>query len=411
MFSTVTSTHRRSRPDNGSPGYSPTPGSDDASRSTASTAIDATKDSGAAPVAPSTGKPRMPGLDVMRGAAILLVMLRHSWGNTFPNGGIVGVVLFFALSGYLITGVINSEMTRRGRLSYWRFYRNRFLRLYPALIAMLAIFAAVGMTLDLLDDKHKVWRSVLGGVTYTTDLWTSGISAGIAHLWTLAIEEQFYLVWPIILVFAIRRRLVGAVLIVGLVGLTALCAYVIFTNKRVIDVYVYPSSWAVTLLIGSAGYLNRDWFRGVLLGWRGRIAAILAVAFVVFVTFLPEAKSQSWLYLVGGPAIALCSVILILQAEKWRKMPVVLTPLRALGLISYAAYLWNYLIRIWLNELNDGRPSNMDRLLMVVLTLAAATLSWWLVEKPFAEYRKRLDARERSAGTAVASRQPATAPR
>lgn len=352
-------------------------------------------DPGAAAESRTQGVVRRPGLDVIRGLAVALVLLRHSFAPTFPNAGITGVVLFFALSGYLITGVLSSEMKRRGRVSFRRFYRNRLIRLYPALLALLAIFVAVELSTDLLDDRAKVWRSFWGAVTYTTDIWTDGLSAAVSHLWTLAIEEQFYLLWPVVLVFALRRRRVGTTLLVGTVVVLVACWSVIRANSSQVQVvYVYPTSWAVIMLIGAAGHLYRDRLRRVLSGRVGQATALVAVATVIALTFLPESKNRPWLYLVVGPVIGVCAVLMILQAERWSTLPAVLAPLRVLGLVSYAAYLWNFPIVRWLTAANDGVLDWPQRWATIPLTVLAATLSWWLVEKPFVRYRQRLDTRD-----------------
>ncbi|MEJ7650272.1 MAG: acyltransferase [Nakamurella sp.] len=291
--------------------------------------------------------------------------------------------------------MLKSEMDRRGTVSYWRFYRNRFLRLYPAMLTMLAIFSAVTLTTDLTKDRPKVLRTVLGAVTYTTNVSNDGVSRALNHLWTLALEEQFYVLWPVILVCALRKKVVPATLVLVAVILTAVCGWVIHLHAdSVVQVYGLPTSWAITLLIGAAARLSRDRLRRMLTGRRGQIAAIVAFAVVAVITFLPDVKDEPMLYLVGGPLIAVSSVAMALQAEKWSRTPISLTPFRALGLISYAAYLWNYLLVSWLQA--DGRFEMWDQLWSVILSILAATLSWWLIERPFADYRKRLDARARA---------------
>ncbi|MEJ7650236.1 MAG: hypothetical protein WKF57_14575 [Nakamurella sp.] len=107
----------------------------------------------------------------------------------------------------------------------------------------------------------------------------------------------------------------------------------------VVQVYGLPTSWAITLLIGAAARLNRDRLRRALIGRRGQFAAIVACAVVAGPTLLPDVKDEPMLYQVGGPDIAVCSVAMALQVEKWSRTPILLTPFRALGLISYAAYL------------------------------------------------------------------------
>lgn len=150
---------------------------------------------------------RIEGLDLLRGAAIALVLLRHSWPDAFGGAGIVGVVVFFTLSGYLITGLLAADVRRYGRIRYGRFYRNRFLRLIPALLFVLAGLVVIEGILDVSDTRRFVPRTIGVALTYTMNipLFNHG-SPNFSHLWTLANEEQFYLVWPLIIVLGVRYR-------------------------------------------------------------------------------------------------------------------------------------------------------------------------------------------------------------
>jgi peptidoglycan/LPS O-acetylase OafA/YrhL len=149
----------------------------------------------AAPASPERG--RILGLDVLRGVAVALVMLRHAWPDRFGGAGIAGVVIFFALSGYLITGLLRSDLSRRGRIRYGRFYRNRALRLLPALFVLVAVFTLVEAVWNPLRDRALLWHTVVVSLTYVMDLpghWA--VSDGMTHLWSLATEEQERSRWP-----------------------------------------------------------------------------------------------------------------------------------------------------------------------------------------------------------------------
>ena len=342
---------------------------------------------------------RRPGLDVLRGVAIGLVLLRHGFPSVFGTAGIVGVVVFFTLSGYLITGLLTSELARRGRVDYGRFYRNRVLRLMPALLALLVVFTVVEAVANRLHDRSYLWKSMTAGATYTTDLHLIPVSPGLSHLWTLAVEEQFYLLWPFLLVVAIGRRRVGALLLTAGVGswLVAAAAVVHYSSS-VGRLYNEPQSWAVTLIIGSAASVYRQ--RG-LGSWsarrRGQVAVASAVA-LGLACLLPEAKQNPATYLVLAPLVALATVALISVASTWQSLAPGLRPLRMLGTVSYAAYMWDYPIVCWLRGNGNGAVSPLTGAASIVLALAAATASWWLIERPVRHWRMRLDARaERSA--------------
>ncbi len=151
-------------------------------------------------------------LDGLRGVAILLVVLRHYGLQTFPGGGIVGVDLFFVLSGFLITSLLLAEHRASGAIDLGHFYLRRALRLYPALYAMLALFLIVSAATGGRDGS-SLGRAFVGagfGSVYVYN-WAAAaqvhLPAALGPLWTLSIEEQFYLVWPLVLLLVLRRRI------------------------------------------------------------------------------------------------------------------------------------------------------------------------------------------------------------
>lgn len=332
---------------------------------------------------------RIEGLDLLRGLAIALVLIRHAWPQTIGGGGIVGVVVFFALSGYLITGILAGDIQRFGHVRYGRFYRNRIVRLIPALAAMLAGFTLVTLTKDPLGERQELVNALLVGFTYTADLPFVHSSVSLGHLWTLAIEEQFYLLWPIVLVAGIRRGTLRPLLICAAIATIILCIVsMAIASPNIADIYKLPTSWAMTLIIGAGAFLERDALGRLLpsAGWRRAALSLGALALLFAIALIPEAKNSPAAYLILGPGVALLTVALIFHMQTWRKLPTVwLRPLLALGKISYAAYLWNYPLAKWLGQYPwyTGRTW-----LSIVLTLAAATVSWWCVEKPISAWNR-----------------------
>src|SRR4051812_31140019 len=153
-----------------------------------------------------------PALDGLRAVAITLVVSLHAF--RWPNGGYLGVDLFFVLSGFLITTLLLEEHHATGRISLSRFYLRRARRLLPALFVMLAAYSAWSLTTQGVDPT----RYVLEGVLYCTNYFLAyrGQLSPIEHLWSLAEEEQFYLLWPLLLIGLLlwRRRVMGIFLIV-----------------------------------------------------------------------------------------------------------------------------------------------------------------------------------------------------
>jgi len=298
---------------------------------------------------------RVQGLDLLRGIAVGLVMLRHALPELAPGAGVVGVVMFFALSGYLITGVLE------GRPPLRDFYVRRARRLVPPLLVLVAGLVVVTLALDPLGDRDELGWTVLWALTWTGNLPFGHASDATFHLWTLATEEQFYLLWPATLLLLGRRR---ALLVAGVLTSLACLATTWRLAKDPDLAYALPTSWALCFVVGAAVRLHRD--RVVVPAWAAPVAlATLAVLSVV------PLRGHMFTYLAGGPAIAALTGVLVLA---WRGWTTVTGPLRALvwlGTVSYAAYLWNYPLSLWLPAL----PA-------VALTLVAAALSWRYVEAP-----------------------------
>lgn len=332
---------------------------------------------------------RIDGLDALRGLAIALVLLRHSWPQIAGTGGVVGVVIFFTLSGYLITSLLDRDLRHFGRVRYGRFYRNRALRLIPALLLLLVGITAVTLVWNPLDDRSGLVRALVVGITYTANLPFDHGSPTVEHLWTLATEEQFYIVWPLVLALAVRFRRERTALITStIVIVAALVCTIALTYPGVTGIYSLPTSWCVAMLVGAAAFYARVNLDCALpLGAPKTIwIASTALTLVLVVSFLPEMKASPLLYLVVGPLVSLASVPLIVVAASWKSLPSAwLTPLKWLGKISYAAYLWNWPIVLWLGP-QPLAPA--PAVAGVALTLLAATASWWLVERPAQSLRR-----------------------
>ena len=348
---------------------------------------------------------RLPGLTMLRGLAIGLVLVHHAF-PVVGGGGIVGVVVFFTLSGYLITGLLVREVEREGRVSFGRFYRNRFLRLGPALLAVLTVFVVVELTTHRLGARGHVPDTVFLALTYLADFrFGPHISVGMSHLWTLAVEEQFYLVWPALLVLAVRWRRLTTLLVVAGALLMACCTVSLVLSTHVAKAYPLPTTWGITLVIGAAAAVHHRRLESVLSGPRGAGWAAVALAVLGALSMVQGAKEHWWTYIVGGPLIAAATVVLIVHVSRWEEATS--WPWRALeglGVVSYAAYLWNYLIVSWISGEHLVELGPAQGVLSIVATVLAAWLSWRLVESPVLRIRSRLDRPERPVAAPAGSR-------
>lgn len=310
----------------------------------------------------------VPALDGLRGVAILLVIGIHFRVPGF-EGGHLGVLVFFVLSGYLITSLLTAERERSGRLDLPRFYARRALRLLPAIALLLACLLA--LRLATIQQASAValyvanWQHVLGSpLGYLT------------HAWSLAVEEQFYLVWPLVLALALRylrpRQLARFMLAIALgIGIARALFYLAGTP---FDRLYFGSDFRSDgLLFGSALAL----WRPHLPKWLGA-AAILPLALGV-AHLTPEHPA---LYLGGFTAVGLAAAALVGHPPPILAWP----PLVALGRVSYGLYLWHYPVSLlvsvapWPIALALGLPVSL------LLTLA----SWRYVESPCLRLKGRL---------------------
>lgn len=361
----------------------------------------------------TTARTRLDGLDVLRGAAVGAVLLGHSWPAIFQGAGIVGVIVFFVLSGYLITGVLLSDVEQHRKIRYGRFYAHRAFRLLPALTLFLGVYAVVELTADVLGDRTRglIGYTLLAGFGYLKDLpLPFDVSLAIGPLWTLAVEEQFYLIWPALLVLALRknrqRRLVGWSAAVVLLFMTAsVLAMLNFAPHLHSLVYALPTTWGLGLIVGSALRLYRVHVFGLFAGRRLRLVALLASSLLLAgLGFFPKANETPFFFFVGGPlAMAAAAVLVVLAASRTRGMPKWTRPVQVLGTVSYAVYLWNYPVILWLN---GGSTADLPPLVAwsaILATLLLAAISWHTVERLGRIARGRFDKHQHAQRPAAVS--------
>ena len=349
----------------------------------------------------------LPGLDGVRALAVLGVLLYHADLEWIP-GGFLGVDVFFVLSGFLITSLLLEEFDRSGRIDFGRFYLGRARRLLPALILMLLVVAAV-VALFFRDAAASLRADIVASVFYVNNWWYVLNDASyfefigrpplLKHLWSLAVEEQFYLVWPLLAFLAMRvaRRRGVRLLAIGM-ALTSTAWMIFLSVQNGFPDYADPSrvyfgtdAHAMGLLIGAA--LATAWRPGrlrtevpaiarVLITGAGIAALVAVIGFFVFVgEFTP------WMYQRGGFLLLALIVALLIAMATHPASPLGgwmgSQPWRYLGQRSYGLYLWHWpifmLTRPTLDVPLDGIPLLVLRL---GLTVGIAELSYRFVEMP-----------------------------
>ncbi|MDG0793682.1 acyltransferase family protein [Cohnella ginsengisoli] len=344
----------------------------------------------------------MPGLDGLRAIAVIAVIAYHL-DFDWASGGLLGVGVFFVLSGYLITDQIVSELHREGCLNLKRFWLRRARRLLPA---MLLVMAAVSLYLLLFDRDRlpSLAGDVWSAVTYTSNWYlifhhvsyfeSFGPPSPFGHLWSLAVEEQFYLLWPLLLPAAaalLGRRGKTALAVAAAAAASAvLMAALYVPGADPSRIYYGTDTRAFGLLIGAAlalvwpsGRLSAGLPRRYRLGLDGAgIAALTGILLMMRDT----SEYDSFLYRGGLVALSLLAAALVAalahpdsRLGDWLGCG----PMRWIGKRSYGIYLWHYpVIALSEKQVNTDGPEPLRIALQLAVSVALAALSYRYVENP-----------------------------
>jgi peptidoglycan/LPS O-acetylase OafA/YrhL len=353
------------------------------------------------------------------------VILYHG-GLGWAAGGFLGVEIFFVLSGYLITTLLIREWLERGTISLGAFWGRRARRLAPALVMLVVVvgvyYATVGSTRavpGLLGDGlaalfyYSNWHQIAIGTSYFA---ASGPVSPFQHTWSLAIEEQFYVLWPLLVLagaWAVRRagasqrgclRALLGVTLVGVVASATQAALAFAGGSGLDRVYYGTDTRATGLLAGAALALCLTLQRlrprtsrrvgprvpgAVITGsaWAGAVALLLLICGMHVAD-----GSAAWLYPWGLLAVDLTTAAVILTAVTRPGSAVdrllSLSPLRAAGRISYGLYLWHFPLFLWLDGDSTGLSGGRLFVLRVAVTVVVSTLSYVVVEQPIRRRRR-----------------------
>ena len=350
-----------------------------------------------------------PALDGIRAFAVAAVLLYHA-GESWMVGGYLGVDAFFVLSGFLITSLLIAEWHGKRRIDLQGFWLRRARRLLPALfvvmagiVAYTALFAAPGEVDAIRSDSLAAlgyvanWRFIFSGQSYFAQFTQP---SPLKHMWSLAIEEQFYLVWPLIVCFllwwrkSLRALLVASLLMIA--GSAVLMAVLYHPGQDPSRVYYGTDTRSQSLLIGAVV--------GILLFVHGpirtqrarvavRLAALVGAAYTIWLWSRMSERTDN-LYRGGFllAAIAVAAVIVsVVQPDRGALGAVLsLSPLRWVGRISYGLYLWHWPVYLWLTGARTGLHGTELLALRLAVSVAFAAASYYLIELPIREKRLRL---------------------
>jgi peptidoglycan/LPS O-acetylase OafA/YrhL len=349
---------------------------------------------------------RLPALDGIRGLAVLSIMMFHSGATWFAGGGI-GVDVFFVLSGFLITGLLLDERRGTGRIRLRSFYARRVLRLLPALLLVVGFLFVWSFVGGLGSQQvHELRRGLVFTLGYAANVQVAFLGelppfSLVAHMWSLAIEEQFYLVWPLVLALLLRLRFrTGQVLVVAVVAALASTVWRAFLwhgPGDVLRVYYGPDTRADGLLLGCALALVASRRPLPRAPWLALVGGVFLIAQVRLDTHLGSFGYEGGYLLT---ALAACALIVgavgapdgpAARVLGWR-------PLAAVGAISYGLYLWHWPVYLILNAGRLDLPWLQLQAVRFAVTFAVATASYLLLERPVLSLRSRF--RPRTEGDA-----------
>jgi peptidoglycan/LPS O-acetylase OafA/YrhL/lysophospholipase L1-like esterase len=344
----------------------------------------------------------MPALDGLRALAVAAVLLYHG-DVSWARGGYLGVDAFFVLSGFLITGLLVSEWHRSDRIALAAFWARRARRLLPALFLVLAAVAAYAAVIAAPTELENLRRDGLSALLYVAN-WgqvashqsyfaTFAVPSPLRHTWSLAIEEQFYLLWPL-LVFAVlrwRHRSLRFLAVVTGGLLAASAVWMVVLYRPGLDpsrVYYGTDTRAQSLLVGALVALMLALRRRRFGETATRVlhgAAVLAALSLGWI-WVHTSERSDWLYRGGFTLCAVLVAIIIVSVTRRDRAPLrallSLAPFRWVGEVSYGLYLWHWPLYVLISERRtglDGAPLLAARL---AATFAVATASFYLVERP-----------------------------
>ena len=333
-------------------------------------------------------------IDGLRAVAVLPVILFHAGVELF-SGGFVGVDVFFVISGYLITSIILKEQ-QTGTFSLVRFYERRARRILPALFLVVFVFLPFAWIWLLPEDLKSFGKSLIAVPTFTSNILFARESDYFAsaaelkpllHTWSLAVEEQFYVFFPILLILAHKWRVVSNGVLIASIGIVSLslAQWGVLTYPKIAFYFLPTRAWE--LMIGAliAVYVFRPNAKKV--ASNETLAALGLVLILISVFAYTETTPFPGLYALV-PTIGTGLVILFAQADTLVGRLLATRAFVGLGLISYSAYLWHHPLFAFTRHRSLDAPSLDLMMGLSALSIFMAYISWRFVERPFRDKAK-----------------------
>lgn len=335
-------------------------------------------------------------IDGLRSLAVLIVIAFH-YGYWRLPGGFVGVDIFFVISGYLITSQIYQDI-ERGRFSLLRFYDRRMRRILPLTLLVIIASLAAGYALMIPGDYARLAASAMASAAGFANVYfflhsgyfdPASDSLPLLHLWSLGVEEQFYLVWPLLLALLTYWSKNSRAIIVGVLALLTLASFaasvaLVRTDPAQAFFMLPTRAWELALgaLIAFSPKLRS-----------ATLATVAGIAGIGLI-FFAMLTLHAWSPFPGVNALAPCLGAALIVVRKERadivSRALSLPPLVFLGKISFSLYVWHWPIIVFYKLYNLGKPpTHRELIALFIVTLALSVLSYFFVEQPFRKFRPR----------------------
>ena len=350
----------------------------------------------------------LPSIDSLRALAVLAVIIYHVDVNYLP-GGFLGVDLFFVLSGYLISSLIIKEYKKTGSVNLYNFYLRRARRLLPAVYFMIT----VGLIIMVIFNEVLLKKSHLDavfGYIYSSNWWyifhkldyfdSFGSQSPFKHLWSLAIEEQFYMIFPLLflLINSKKKGKDGTYklsnnflyIVLGLIFVSLITHILLFDINNISRIYFGTDTRAFSLLVGVVGAIlyPMDKLNTKITPQENIVYSVVSlISITTLITIMIyTSEYNTWLYRGGFLLVAILGIIIIISSGKQHTIMAKLLsfkPVVFIGKISYSLYLWHFPILVLTTPVYEiGNPNNFYVILRVILTFIVAIISYVFVETP-----------------------------
>jgi peptidoglycan/LPS O-acetylase OafA/YrhL len=342
-----------------------------------------------------------PEIDGLRALAVLSVILYHAeiviFGHDFFSGGFVGVDIFFVISGYLISRILVSELFKQGRIDFFGFYERRARRILPVLFIVFLFSFPFAYKLLLPGQFIEYSQSILSAIFFGSNIFfyltntqygaEDSLLQPFLHTWSLGVEEQFYILFPILLLLVYKfaqRYLIFIVLILILISLQ----YANWQSSKSIQFNFYMlASRFWELGFGSLLAFYELKYGKVKHEFLNSIMPLLGFLLIIYsiVFFNSQIPHPSFITLIPTLGTALIIIFSVNQSDLISKL-LNLKPVVGIGLISYSMYLWHYPVFAFARSASINALDSIEKALLITLTIILSMISYKFIEKPF---RKR----------------------